>query len=120
AARGERVRIVTVDPVGSLPSTWRADVEAYSGLAGMLDEVEVEFGRESQGIEVSRGDRLIATTWWTAHIAAAALLSTELLRDYFRLRGLGVYAAGEAAGDAASAAFDNAITAIDPPGAAEL
>ena len=151
---------MTVDPVGSLPSSWRRDVEAYSGLAGMLDEVEVEFGRESQGIEVSRGDRLIATTWWTAHIAAdalrsldaerflyliqeyepftfpmgsyaaladesyrfphTALFSTELLRDYFRRRGLGVYAAGEAAGDAASAAFDNAITAIDPPGAAEL
>jgi GT2 family glycosyltransferase len=160
AARGERVRIVTVDPVGSLPSSWREAVEAYSGLDGMLDEVEVEFGRESQGIEVSRGDRLIATTWWTSHIAAdalrsldaerflyliqeyepftfpmgsyaaladesyrfphTALFSTELLRDYFRRHRLGVYAGGEAAGDAASAAFDNAITAIDPPGAAEL
>jgi glycosyltransferase involved in cell wall biosynthesis len=160
AARGERVRIVTVDPVGSLPASWRDDVEAYSGLAGMLDEVEVEFGRESQGIEVSREDRLIATTWWTAHIAAdalrsleaerflyliqeyepftfpmgsyaaladesyrlphTALFSTELLRDYFRRHGLGVYAAGESAGDAAAAAFDNAITAIDPPSAAEL
>jgi glycosyltransferase involved in cell wall biosynthesis len=160
AGRGVRVRIVTVDPVGSLPPTWRDDVEAYSGLDGMLDEVQVEFGRESQGIEVSRGDRLIATTWWTAHHAAdalrsldaerflyliqeyepftfpmgsyaaladesyrlphTALFSTELLRDYFRRHGLGVYAAGEEAGDAASASFDNAITAIDPPGAAEL
>jgi hypothetical protein len=158
AARGERVRIVTVDPVGSLPPAWREDVEAYSGLAGMLDEVEVEFGRESQGIEVSRGDRLIATTWWTAHIANAALreldaerflyliqeyepftfpmgsyaaladesytfphtalFSTELLRDYFRRHSLGVYAGRD--GDATSAAFDNAITAIDPPAAAEL
>jgi hypothetical protein len=155
-----RVRIVTVDPVGSLPPTWRDDVEAYSGLAGMLDEVEVEFGRESQGIEVSRGDRLIATTWWTAHIAAdalrwveadrflyliqeyepftfpmgsyaaladesyrlphTALFSTELLREYFRRHGLGVYRAGDAAGDSASASFDNAITAIDAPSAAEL
>ena len=160
AARGERVRIVTVDPVGSLPATWRTDVQAYSGLAGMLDEVEVEFGRESQGIEVSRSDRLIATTWWTAHIAAdalrsldadrflyliqeyepftfpmgshaaladesyrfphTALFSTELLRDYFRRHSLGVYAAGETAGDATSTAFENAITAIDPPTAAEL
>ena len=33
AARGVRVRIVTVDPVGSLPASWREDVEAYSGLA---------------------------------------------------------------------------------------
>ena len=58
AARGERVRIVTVDPVGPLPRTWRSDVEAYSGLDGLLDEVEVEFGRESQGLEVSRADAL--------------------------------------------------------------
>jgi hypothetical protein len=158
AARGERVRIVTVDPVGALPESWRRDVEAYSGLAGMLDEVEVEFGRESQGIETSREDALIATTWWTAHLANTALrqldaerflyliqeyepftfpmgsyaalaaesytfphtavFSTELLRDYFRRHALGVYAAAD--GDAASTAFDNAITAIDPPAPAEL
>ena len=160
AARGERVRIVTVDPVGSLPATWRSDVEAYSGLDGLLGQVEVEFGRESPGLEVSRDDALIATTWWTAHVADAALrsldadrflyliqeyepftfpmgshaalaaesyrfphtalFSTELLRDYFRRHGIGVYAAGEAAGDAASTAFENAITAIEPPAAAEL
>jgi hypothetical protein len=159
-ARGVRVRIVTVDPVGSLPPSWREDVEAYSGLAGLLGEVEVEFGRESQGLEVSHSDAFIATTWWTAHIAHAALrtldatrflyliqeyepftfpmgshaalaaetyrfphtalFSTELLRDYFRRGGLGVYAAGPAAGDRDSASFDNAITAIDPPSAGEL
>ena len=134
AARGVRVRIVTVDPVGSLPASWREDVEAYSGLAGLLGEVEVAFGRESQGLEVSRADTFVATTWWTAHIAHAALrtldaqrflyliqeyepftfpmgthaalaaesyrfphaalFSTELLRDYFRRHGIGVYAAG--------------------------
>ena len=160
AARGVRVRIVTVDPVASLPSSWREDVEAYSGLAGLLGEIEVEFGRESQGLEVSREDAFVATTWWTAHIAHAALrtleatrflyliqeyepftfpmgshaalaaesyrfphtalFSTELLRDYFRRHGLGVYAAGSEAGDRVSASFDNAITAIDPPAAAEL
>ena len=158
AARGERVRIVTVDPVGALPESWRRDVEAYSGLAGMLDEVEVVFGRESQGVEMSRDDALIATTWWTAHVANAALrsldaerflyliqeyepftfpmgtyaalaaesytfphtavFSTGLLRDYFRGHSLGVYAAE--GGDTASTSFDNAITAIDPPAAAEL
>jgi hypothetical protein len=50
----------------------------------------------------------------------AALFSTELLRDFFRGRRLGVYAAGEEAGDRWSAAFQNAITAVDPPAAAEL
>ena len=107
---------------------------------------------------MSRGDTLIATTWWTAHIADAALrsldadrflyliqeyepftfpmgsyaalaaesytfphtavFSTELLREYFRRHALGVYAGAD--GDASSTSFDNAITAIDPPTAAEL
>jgi hypothetical protein len=49
-----------------------------------------------------------------------ALFSSELLRDYFRRHGIGVYAAGAAAGDAASAAFQNAITAVEPPSAAAL
>ena len=146
---------MTVDPVGSLPVDWRAQIEAYSGLDGVFDRVEVAFGRESHGLEVSRADRFVATTWWTAHIADAArrelggerflyliqeyepftfpmgtyaaladasyrlphtaLFSTALLRDWFRLRGLGVFASG-----AGSAAFQNAITPIDPPSAGEL
>ena len=73
AERGARVRIVTVDPVGVLPAGWRRTLESYSGLDGLFDRVEVVFGRESQGIEVSRSDRFVATTWWTAHVAAAAL-----------------------------------------------
>ena len=160
AEQGLRVRVVTVDPVGPLARDWTADIERYSGLAGLFDRVEVAFGRETPGLEVSRGDRFVATTWWTAHIAAAAarelggdarflyliqeyepftfpmgshaalaaesyrlphaaLFSTELLRDYFRRHGLGVYGAG-GEGDAASAAFQNAITAVPAPRAEEL
>jgi glycosyltransferase involved in cell wall biosynthesis len=73
AVRGLRVRIVTVDPVGSLPRDWRRAVEGYGGLAGLFDVVDVEFGCESQALEVSREDAFIATTWWTAHVAHAAL-----------------------------------------------
>jgi glycosyltransferase involved in cell wall biosynthesis len=161
AERGLQVRIVTVDPQGPLPPDWRSRVEAYAGLAGVLDHVEVAFGREAHGgLEVSRGDRFIATTWWSAHIAHAAthalegepflyliqeyepftfvpgtyaalaaqsytfphtaLFSTELLREYFRRHGLGVFAAGTAAGGEASASFQNAITAVDPPAADAL
>ena len=160
AERGLRVRIVTVDPVGPLPPTWRQTVEAYSGLDGLFDRVEVVFGRETPGVEVSRNDRFVATTWWTAHLARQALagraderflyliqeyepftfamgsfaalanesytfphhalFSTTLLRDWFRSRGLGVYTAGAAAGDAASDAFQNAITDVRPPPAEEL
>ncbi len=73
AERGARVRILTVDPVPVLPPAWHKRLESYSGLAGLFDQVEVEFGRESQGVEVSRSDRFVATTWWTAHIAHQAL-----------------------------------------------
>jgi hypothetical protein len=72
AEHGARVRIVTVDPVGPLPRDWRAQVESYGGLAGVFDRLEVAFGRETPGLEVSPSDRFIATTWWTAHIARAA------------------------------------------------
>ena len=160
AERGNRVRIVTVDPVGALPASWPRRVEAYSGLDGLFERVEVVFGRESPGVEVSRSDRFVATTWWTAHIAGdavqqlggdrflyliqeyepftfpmgtyaalaaesyrlphVALFSSEHLRDYFRRHQIGVYAHDPASGDDASASFQNAITAVDPPTESEL
>ncbi len=49
-----------------------------------------------------------------------ALFSTELLREYFRVHRLGVYAAGPRTGDRRSAAFENAITPIVPPTASDL
>ncbi|HLJ04455.1 MAG TPA: glycosyltransferase [Solirubrobacteraceae bacterium] len=73
ARRGLRVRVVTVDPAPPLPADWRRTIESYRGLAGVFDRVELEFGREADAVEVSPGDTFIATTWWTAHIAAAAL-----------------------------------------------
>jgi hypothetical protein len=143
-----------------MPRNWRRQVESYSGLAGLFDRVEVEFGREGAPLEVSPRDRFIATTWWTAHAAHAALseleserfvyliqeyepytfpmgavaavanqtytfphyglFSSEFLREFFRQRHLGVYAAGERAGDEASISFQNAITAVDPPSEREL
>jgi glycosyltransferase involved in cell wall biosynthesis len=72
AERGLRVRLVTVDPVGPLPRSWRHRVESYEGLGGLFDRVEVAFGRQAGALEVSRSDRFIATAWWTAHVARAA------------------------------------------------
>jgi hypothetical protein len=72
AERGARVRIVTVDPVGPLPASWPERVASYSGLEDLFERVEVAFGREAAGLEVSPADRFIATTWWTAHIAHSA------------------------------------------------
>jgi glycosyltransferase involved in cell wall biosynthesis len=76
ARRGHQVRLVTVDPVAPLPPSWRSQVEAYSGLGGLFEDVEVAFGREGGPLEVSRGDGFVASTWWTAHLAHAA--RTEL------------------------------------------
>jgi glycosyltransferase involved in cell wall biosynthesis len=155
AGLGLRVRIVTVDPVGPLAPNWKQTLESYSGLAGLFERVEVAFGRGPSALEVNPSDSFIATTWWTAHIAAKAvqslgaerflyliqeyepytfpmgtyaalaaqsyrfphfaLFSSELLRDYFRQHALGVYAAGQAAGDEGSDSFENAITPVDAP-----
>jgi glycosyltransferase involved in cell wall biosynthesis len=170
---GVRVRIVTVDPVGPLPRSWRRRIETYGGLDGIFEAVEVAFGREQAPLAVNPADRFIATTWWTAHIAHEAirslpresaagrlprefaagefpflyliqeyepftfpmgsyaalaqqsyalphvgLFSSELLRDYFRRRRIGVFAGPD--GEELSASFQNAITAVPPPSAAEL
>jgi hypothetical protein len=48
-----------------------------------------------------------------------ALFSTELLRDFFRERGIGVFSNG-GAGEEASTSFQNAITPVDPPSAETL
>jgi glycosyltransferase involved in cell wall biosynthesis len=69
AEQGRRVRLLTTDPVGPLPRDWKARIEAYAGLDGLFDRVEVEFGRGPSPVPVSPEDRFVASTWWTAHIA---------------------------------------------------
>jgi glycosyltransferase involved in cell wall biosynthesis len=77
AQRGLRVRLVATDPVAALPTGWKQTLESYSGLRGLFDNVEAAFGRGGQPLEVSAEDSFIATTWWTAHIAASALKTLE-------------------------------------------
>ena len=95
-----RVRIVTVDPVAPLPPGWRATLEGYSGLAGLFERVEVAFGRQAASIEISPGDTFLATTWWTAHIAAQALGAVDADRFLYLIQeyepftfAMGTYAA---------------------------
>jgi hypothetical protein len=136
-------------------------VESFAGLGGLFDQVEVAFGRDRDApLELSPGDSLIATTWWTADIAGrmlpslssdrflyliqeyepytfpmgslaalaeatyalphVALFSTEFLREFFAANGYGVFAAGRKQGERDSVAFQNAITAVSPPSAADL
>jgi len=49
-----------------------------------------------------------------------AVFSTELLRDYFRARAVGVFSEGAATSDEGSLVFRNALTPVPPPRAAEL
>jgi hypothetical protein len=160
AEAGRRVRIVTVDPTPPLPSGWQKEVESYSQLDGLFDQVEIIFARDGrEPLRVSERDHFIATTWWTAHVAARlsaqsqaaflymiqefepltlpegkwaelarqsydfehnALFSTEILRDYFRARSIGVFASGPEEGDRRSTFFNNAITPIQIPDAGQL
>ncbi len=161
AEAGFRTRIVTVDPTPPLPRSWRDQVEAYQGLEGAFENIEIFFARDTgEALEINPRDRFVATTWWTAHLANdalartehdhflyliqeyepltfvtgswsamadatydfphRALFSTELLREFFRDRGYGVYAEGSEAGDAGSVSFQNAITPVTAPPAAEL
>jgi glycosyltransferase involved in cell wall biosynthesis len=81
AEHGERVRIVTVDPIGVLPPDFKRRIERYSGLSGLFDKVELRFGREIYELETSPDDSFIASTWWTAHIASHA--ASAVGRDRF-------------------------------------
>jgi hypothetical protein len=66
---------------------------------------------------MSTWNALAEQTYGFSHYA---LFSTELLREFFRGRRLGVFAAGDEPGLAASAHFRNAITAVAPPSADDL
>jgi hypothetical protein len=67
------VRIVIVDECETTAAEWRRDLSGYQGVKEALGRVETAYVFDrSIGLEVSPEDRFIATTWWTAHIAARA------------------------------------------------
>lgn len=71
AERGLPVRIVTVDPTPPLPGDWRQQVESFSQLDGLFEEVDVCFARDGrEPFRTGLDERYIATTWWTAHLAS--------------------------------------------------
>lgn len=87
AESGLRVRILTVDPTPNLPADWREQVEGYAGLAGLFESVEVAFARDRDApVAINPRDRFVATTWWTAHIAASAVGRTERSRFLYLIQ----------------------------------
>jgi hypothetical protein len=82
AEEGFSVRLILVDYCDYQPARWRQQLRAYPGLETLLDQVEITcaFDR-SHAVEFHPQDALIATTWWTAHIAHHA--AKALNRDRF-------------------------------------
>jgi glycosyltransferase involved in cell wall biosynthesis len=73
AEAGLSVRVLVVDEPFYLPADWRAAIERFEGLDGVGELIEIEMAYDrSEPVTVSPGDRFIATTWWTAHVAHRA------------------------------------------------
>lgn len=79
---GHQVRLVIVDACKIDETAWREMVAQYAGIEHIFDQVEVAycFDRQ-QPLTVSPQDSVIATTWWTAHIAHD--MTKTLGRDKF-------------------------------------
>ena len=102
-----------------IATTWWTAHIAHSALTALERDRFVYLIQEYEPLTFPMGTyaALAGESYSFPHFA---LFSGELLRDYFRRHGIGVYGQGVEAGDAASASFQNAITAIDPPTRAEL
>lgn len=82
AEAGFQVRIVIVDWCDVRPERWRALVNRYEGLAGFFNYVEVAYCFDrKQALTVNPDDGFLASTWWTAHIAADAMRQLARARD---------------------------------------
>ncbi len=89
AKEGWAVRMVTVDPSPTLPADWRTQLARFQGLHEFFDEVElVHAADRDRPLPVSPTDAFVATTFWTALIAAAAVRElgapafTYLIQEY--------------------------------------
>jgi hypothetical protein len=100
-------------------STWWTAHLAHRALAATERERFLYLVQEYEPFTFSMGS-LAALAAESYRFPHDALFSTALLRDWFRARGIGVYAGGAAEGDARSVAFQNAITDVRPPPADEL
>ncbi|MBK1617704.1 hypothetical protein CKO42_04395 [Lamprobacter modestohalophilus] len=157
AAMGNRVRLVIVDPGPFSLARLGEALQGNARFAQLLEQVEVVYqGDRKAALRISDADAFIATTWWSAHLAAEvvesmrgkpflyliqeyepftypmgswfamahasyqyphhALFSSSLLRDFFELNDIGVFAAQTATtGYLGQTAFENAIVSYTEP-----
>jgi len=79
---GNDVRLIIADWCEFNPTLWKKEISHYPGLEKFFDKVEISYAFDrSKPIEFSKEDVLVATTWWTAHIANDLL--KYLNRKYF-------------------------------------
>jgi glycosyltransferase involved in cell wall biosynthesis len=74
AESGHKVRIIFLDYCDYQPVRWKQELQEYPGLEQLLDIVEIcyAYGRPVP-IEMHPHDAIIATTWWSAHVAHQAV-----------------------------------------------
>jgi hypothetical protein len=102
-----------------IATTWWTAHIAHSALAELGGERFLYLIQEYEPFTFPMGS-YAALARESYELPHTALFSSELLRDWFRTQGIGVYASGAEAGDARSVSFENAITQVVAPRAAEL
>lgn len=85
--RGNKVRIITVDQCDTTRDDWIDIVKKYHGIEDVFDHLEVAkaFERDS-AIAFNPADVVIATTWWTAHIANALIPHLDAKRFLYMIQ----------------------------------
>jgi hypothetical protein len=102
-----------------IATTWWTAHVAHQALASLAHERFLYLIQEYEPFTFPMGT-YAALASGSYEFPHCALFSTDLLREYFRRHRIGVYAEGAETGDARSAVFQNAITAVEPPSAADL
>ena len=114
AFASDRARPIEVNPGDSLVAThWTAAHVAAKALPALRAERFLYLIQEYEPFIFPMGSSaaLARASYDLPHVA---LFSTDLLRDWFASRRIGVFAGGGGEGERDSACFDNAITPVGP------
>jgi beta-1,2-rhamnosyltransferase WsaF-like protein len=114
AFAADRTRPIEASPEDALIAThWTAAHVAAAALPHLRAERFLYLIQEYEPFIFPMGSAA-ALARGSYELPHTALFSTDLLRDWFAARGIGVFAAGQAADKGNSLSFDNAITPVGP------
>ncbi|MBW0158227.1 glycosyltransferase [Sedimentimonas flavescens] len=87
AERGLTVRLVATDLPMAAPAASRAFVlnrmSAAGQASGAAERISLHCGVQSASLPLHRGDRFLATAWWTAHVADRLIRQHGFLHHRF-------------------------------------